>query len=133
MVVVGLAVARAMANISRSRSCFGAVLVLSSLVIDISLKSYGDHSEKATAAVNVRVLGRAARNRGMGLWENSVDLALEKGDLELAQINTDMLGDDDQLARIAHTTHAYMRKNGKHVLLSVPMLDKLAETAVCSS
>lgn len=26
----------------------------------------------------------------MGLWENSVDLALEKGDLELAQINADM-------------------------------------------
>lgn len=30
----------------------------------------------------------------MGLWENSVDLALEKGDLELAKINAEMPEDD---------------------------------------
>lgn len=30
----------------------------------------------------------------MGLWENSVDLALEKGNLELAKINADMPEDD---------------------------------------
>lgn len=35
----------------------------------------------------------------MGLWENSVDLALEKGDLELAKINADMAEDDQQLRR----------------------------------
>ena len=35
----------------------------------------------------------------MGLWENSVDLALEKGDLELAKINADMPEDDDQLRK----------------------------------
>lgn len=31
----------------------------------------------------------------MGLWESSVDLALEKGDLELAKINADMPPDED--------------------------------------
>lgn len=35
----------------------------------------------------------------MGLWENSVDLALEKGDLELAKINADMPEDDRQLRK----------------------------------
>jgi vacuolar protein sorting-associated protein 18 len=35
----------------------------------------------------------------MGLWENSVDLALEKGDVELAKINADMPDDDIQLQR----------------------------------
>ena len=35
----------------------------------------------------------------MGLWENSVDLALEKGDLELAKINADMPENDDQLRK----------------------------------
>lgn len=35
----------------------------------------------------------------MGMWENSVDLALEKGDLELAKINADMPEDDDQLRK----------------------------------
>jgi vacuolar protein sorting-associated protein 18 len=35
----------------------------------------------------------------MGLWENSVDLALEKGDLELAKINADMPDDDDSLRK----------------------------------
>ncbi|KAF9502533.1 DigA protein [Pleurotus eryngii] len=35
----------------------------------------------------------------MGLWENSVDLALEKGDLELAQINADMPEDDQPLRK----------------------------------
>lgn len=35
----------------------------------------------------------------MGLWENSVDLALEKGDLELAKINADMPEDDQQLRK----------------------------------
>ncbi|KAH7928483.1 hypothetical protein BV22DRAFT_1058671 [Leucogyrophana mollusca] len=35
----------------------------------------------------------------MGLWENSVDLALEKGDLELAKINADMPEDDVPLRR----------------------------------
>ena len=35
----------------------------------------------------------------MGLWENSVDLALEKGDLELAKINADMPEDDDALRK----------------------------------
>ncbi|KAI0756694.1 Pep3/Vps18/deep orange family-domain-containing protein [Daedaleopsis nitida] len=35
----------------------------------------------------------------MGLWENSVDLALEKGDLELAKINADMPEDDEQLRK----------------------------------
>ena len=35
----------------------------------------------------------------MGLWENSVDLALEKGDLELAKINADMPEDDIQLRK----------------------------------
>ncbi|TFK56966.1 hypothetical protein OE88DRAFT_1650500 [Heliocybe sulcata] len=35
----------------------------------------------------------------MGLWENSVDLALAKGDLELAQINADMPDDDPQLRK----------------------------------
>ncbi|KAL6310046.1 Pep3/Vps18/deep orange family-domain-containing protein [Sparassis latifolia] len=35
----------------------------------------------------------------MGLFENSVDLALEKGDLELAKINADMPEDDDQLRK----------------------------------
>lgn len=35
----------------------------------------------------------------MGLWENSVDLALEKGDLELAKINADMPEDDDRLRK----------------------------------
>jgi len=35
----------------------------------------------------------------MGLWENSVDLALEKGDLELAKINADMPEDDHSLRK----------------------------------
>lgn len=35
----------------------------------------------------------------MGLWENSVDLALEKGDLELAKINADMPEDDIPLCK----------------------------------
>ncbi|KIK70851.1 hypothetical protein GYMLUDRAFT_32922 [Collybiopsis luxurians FD-317 M1] len=35
----------------------------------------------------------------MGLYENSVDLALEKGDLELAKINADMLEDDQPLRK----------------------------------
>ena len=35
----------------------------------------------------------------MGLWENSVDLALEKGDLELAKINADMPEDDAPLRK----------------------------------
>ncbi|KAG6841938.1 hypothetical protein C0991_005118 [Blastosporella zonata] len=35
----------------------------------------------------------------MGLWENSVDLALEKGDLELAKINADMPEDDRSLRK----------------------------------
>jgi hypothetical protein len=35
----------------------------------------------------------------MGLWENSVDLALEKGDLDLAKINADMVEDDQQLRK----------------------------------
>ncbi|EMD42009.1 hypothetical protein CERSUDRAFT_110549 [Gelatoporia subvermispora B] len=35
----------------------------------------------------------------MGLYENSVDLALEKGDLELAKINADMPEDDEQLRK----------------------------------
>ncbi|KAF9462106.1 Pep3/Vps18/deep orange family-domain-containing protein [Collybia nuda] len=35
----------------------------------------------------------------MGLWENSVDLALEKGDLELAKINADMPEDDPPLRK----------------------------------
>ncbi|KIL71799.1 hypothetical protein M378DRAFT_155409 [Amanita muscaria Koide BX008] len=35
----------------------------------------------------------------MGMWENSVDLALEKGDLELAKINADMPDDDIALRK----------------------------------
>lgn len=35
----------------------------------------------------------------MGLWESSVDLALEKGDLELAKINADMPPDEDRQLR----------------------------------
>ncbi|KAF8898884.1 Pep3/Vps18/deep orange family-domain-containing protein [Infundibulicybe gibba] len=35
----------------------------------------------------------------MGLWENSVDLAIEKGDLELAKINADMPEDDHPLRK----------------------------------
>ncbi|KAF9056509.1 DigA protein [Panaeolus papilionaceus] len=35
----------------------------------------------------------------MGLWENSVDLALEKGDLELAKVNADMPEDDAPLRK----------------------------------
>ncbi|KZT05889.1 uncharacterized protein LAESUDRAFT_204778 [Laetiporus sulphureus 93-53] len=35
----------------------------------------------------------------MGLYESSVELALEKGDLELAKINADMPEDDDQLRK----------------------------------
>lgn len=35
----------------------------------------------------------------MGLWENSVNLALEKGDLELAKMNADMPEDDRQLRK----------------------------------
>ncbi|KAK2461658.1 hypothetical protein APHAL10511_006121 [Amanita phalloides] len=35
----------------------------------------------------------------MGMWENSVDLALEKGDLELAKINADMPGEDESLRK----------------------------------
>ncbi|KAI0321128.1 Pep3/Vps18/deep orange family-domain-containing protein [Amylostereum chailletii] len=35
----------------------------------------------------------------MGLWESSVDLALEKGDLELAQMNADKPEDDQQLRK----------------------------------
>ncbi|KAG6818049.1 hypothetical protein H0H87_009204 [Tephrocybe sp. NHM501043] len=35
----------------------------------------------------------------MGLWENSVDLALHKGDLELAKINADMPEDDRPLRK----------------------------------
>lgn len=35
----------------------------------------------------------------MGLWENSVDLALEKGDLNLAKINADGPGDDESLRK----------------------------------
>jgi len=31
----------------------------------------------------------------MGLWENSVDLALEKGDLELAKVNADKAEEED--------------------------------------
>lgn len=32
----------------------------------------------------------------MGLWENSVDLALEKGDLELAKANADRAEEEDE-------------------------------------
>ncbi|KAG2023080.1 DigA protein [Coprinopsis cinerea AmutBmut pab1-1] len=35
----------------------------------------------------------------LGLWENSVDLALAKGDLELAKINADMPEDDQPLRK----------------------------------
>lgn len=35
----------------------------------------------------------------MGLWESSVDLALEKGDLELAMINADLPPDEDRQLR----------------------------------
>ncbi|KAI9454019.1 Pep3/Vps18/deep orange family-domain-containing protein [Russula earlei] len=35
----------------------------------------------------------------MGLWESSVDLALEKGDLELAKLNADKPEDDPQLRK----------------------------------
>lgn len=35
----------------------------------------------------------------MGLYESSVDLALEKDDLELAKINADLPEDDDQLRK----------------------------------
>lgn len=35
----------------------------------------------------------------MGLWESSVDLALEKGDLELAKRNADKPEDDPQLRK----------------------------------
>jgi vacuolar protein sorting-associated protein 18 len=35
----------------------------------------------------------------MGLYENSVDLALEKGDLELAKINADLPDGDDSLRK----------------------------------
>ncbi|KAJ6574972.1 Pep3/Vps18/deep orange family-domain-containing protein [Mycena capillaripes] len=35
----------------------------------------------------------------MGLWENSVDLALEKGDLELAKLNADKPEDDQPLRK----------------------------------
>ncbi|KAJ2932742.1 hypothetical protein H1R20_g4331, partial [Candolleomyces eurysporus] len=35
----------------------------------------------------------------LGLWENSVDLALEKGDLDLAKINADMPEDDQPLRK----------------------------------
>ena len=35
----------------------------------------------------------------MGLWENSVDLALEKGDLELAKANADKPEDDKALRK----------------------------------
>ncbi|KAI0348420.1 hypothetical protein BDW22DRAFT_1366129 [Trametopsis cervina] len=35
----------------------------------------------------------------MGLWESSVDLALEKGDLELAMINADMPPEEDKQLR----------------------------------
>jgi len=35
----------------------------------------------------------------MGLWENSVDLALAKGDVELAKINADMPEEDQPLRR----------------------------------
>lgn len=35
----------------------------------------------------------------MGLWENSVDLALQKGDIELAKINADMPEDDQPLRK----------------------------------
>jgi hypothetical protein len=35
----------------------------------------------------------------MGLYESSVDLALEKGDLELARINADAPEDDDMLRK----------------------------------
>ncbi|KAI0094977.1 Pep3/Vps18/deep orange family-domain-containing protein [Irpex rosettiformis] len=35
----------------------------------------------------------------MGLWESSVDLALEKGDLELAMINADMPPEEDRQLR----------------------------------
>ncbi|KAG6862426.1 hypothetical protein C0995_011866 [Termitomyces sp. Mi166 len=35
----------------------------------------------------------------MGLWENSVDMALEKGDLELAKINADMPEEDKPLRK----------------------------------
>ncbi|KAG6851223.1 hypothetical protein H0H93_015233 [Arthromyces matolae] len=35
----------------------------------------------------------------MGLWENSVDMAIEKGDVELAMINADMPEEDPQLQK----------------------------------
>ncbi|KAF7310794.1 Vacuolar protein sorting protein [Mycena chlorophos] len=35
----------------------------------------------------------------MGLWENSVDLALEKGDVELAKLNADKPEDDEPLRK----------------------------------
>ncbi|KAI0071987.1 hypothetical protein K474DRAFT_1711999 [Panus rudis PR-1116 ss-1] len=35
----------------------------------------------------------------MGLWESSVDLALEKGDLELAKVNADMPPEEDRQLR----------------------------------
>lgn len=54
----------------------------------------------------LRLCKRAGKTRScvhiyskMGLWENSVDLALEKGDLELAKINADMPEDDQQLRK----------------------------------
>ncbi|OCH96211.1 hypothetical protein OBBRIDRAFT_744298 [Obba rivulosa] len=54
----------------------------------------------------LRLCKRAGRTQAcvhiyskMGLYENSVDLALEKGDLELAKINADMPEDDEQLRK----------------------------------
>lgn len=50
----------------------------------------------------------------MGLYENSVDLALEKGDIELAKINADKPEDDDALRKrlwLKIAKHEVMQRN----------------------
>lgn len=68
----------------------------------------------------------------MGLWENSVDLALEKGDLELAKINADMPEDDQPLRKKLWLKIArYVvqdKKDIKSLVLYLSLFPQLSET-----
>jgi hypothetical protein len=65
----------------------------------------------------------------MGLWENSVDLAIEKGDLELAKINADKPEDDEQLRKKLWLKIArYVVQDKKDIKTFVLLVFKIIET-----
>ncbi|KAG5647608.1 hypothetical protein DXG03_008961 [Asterophora parasitica] len=60
----------------------------------------------------------------MGLWENSVELALEKGDLELAKINADMPEEDQPLRKKLWLTIArYVVQDKKDIKTAMRFLE----------